>query len=322
MSLEYISDCSQEPANYIKFTVNNAQIDINMDVLGNNVFMLEYSKWVVIQQYLIRSIYIMMINYIDNLFDDDFTNIFTTYLKPYSNVINIDKFNIGFNSNHNSHNGNHGNSHNSHNNVNVLPDNYLTRFNCIEYIGYTNYNKLSMEYLHDSYIYGKFKKLNEYQKCITHLRKIYPNVNNIDHILTITHNNNYGTDNPLDINRYESSSALNCEYLKENYMDIAQDFGNAFELDDYLSALLSVMGIYPDRYKYIGYSRDFIRLSYYQINNIYELFKIHLNYNQYYDKKQKYSNFNTDYELFHSFLSRCANLQESEYNFTAQLTMQ
>ena len=39
MSLEYSSsDCSQDPTNYIKFTVNNAQIDINMDVLGNNVF--------------------------------------------------------------------------------------------------------------------------------------------------------------------------------------------------------------------------------------------------------------------------------------------
>lgn len=292
---------SHKQLNYIKFTVNNTQLDMNSNYEGNNTYIIEYGKWVAIQQYLIRSIYIMLINHIDSLFDDEFSNIFKTYLKPYSNNINIGKFDAKF----------------EYNNVNenILPDNELTRFNCIEYIGYTNYNRLMTEYLHDNYIYGKFKKLNEYQKCIMHLKTIYPYVNNVDHILKITHNNYYGSNNYENIN----DISLNIDYLKENYMDISQDFTNSFELDDYLLSLLVILGIYPDRYKYIGYSREFIRLSYYQIHNIHELFKIPYNYKQFNNGKIKYSSFNEEFEQLHSFISRYSNLSDSEFSFTAQL---
>jgi len=280
--------------NFIKLTVNNAEIDMNTNI-DNNIFMLDYSKWNVIQQYLIRSVYIMVISNINNLFDEDFINIFTSYLGQYQ--LNIDNFNVDFDCD------------NLNKNNNILIDNELTRFNCIEYIGYTNYNKLSMEYLHDSYIFGKFKKLNEYQKCIMHLRRIYPQVNSAEQIMKITHNNFYGN----------SIVDLNVEYLKENYMDISQDFANSFEVDEYLLSLLEILGIYPDRFKYIGYSREFIRLSYHKVNSFYELLKIPRNYNQFNYGAKKYSIFNADLEMLHSFISRCSNLSDNEYNFTAQL---
>ena len=101
-------------------------------------------------------------------------------------------------------------------------------------------------------------------------------------------------------------------------MDISQDFANSFELDDYLLSLLVVLGIYPDRYKYIGYSREFIRLSYYHIHNMYELVKIPCNYKQFHNGKTKYSVFNQEFEQLHSFISRCSNLSDSEFSFIAQ----